>query len=64
MFTMTKTWSEQQAFITGGGSGIGLAIARRLCGLGVRVVLGDIDAQALAAAHAVLGEIAVRYAWT
>jgi len=52
---MTKTWNEQQAFITGGASGIGLAIARRLCGLGVRVVLGDIDAKALAAAHAVLG---------
>src|SRR5882762_2320186 len=52
---MTKTWSEQQAFITGGASGIGLAIARKLCGLGVRVVLGDIDAKALAAAAAVLG---------
>jgi len=52
---MTKAWSEQQALITGGASGIGLAIARRLCVLGVRVVLCDLDAKALAAAHAVVG---------
>ncbi len=53
---MTKAWSEQQALITGGASGIGLAIARRLCVLGVRVVLCDLDAKALAAAQAVVGE--------
>ena len=52
---MTKTWNEQQALITGGASGIGLAIARKLCALGVRVVLGDLNAKALGAAHSVLG---------
>jgi NAD(P)-dependent dehydrogenase (short-subunit alcohol dehydrogenase family) len=52
---MTKTWSEQQALITGGGSGIGLAIGRKLCGMGVKVVLCDLDAKALAAARATVG---------
>src|SRR2546425_960715 len=52
---MTKTWSEQQAVVTGGASGIGLAIARKLCGFGVRVVLCDLDAKALAAAQTVVG---------
>ena len=52
---MTKTWSEQQAIITGGASGIGLAIARKLRGLGVKVVLCDLDAKALASAQAVVG---------
>jgi 3-oxoacyl-[acyl-carrier protein] reductase len=51
---MTKTWNEQQALVTGAASGIGLAIARKLGGLGVRVVLCDFDAKALEAARTVL----------
>ena len=53
---MTKTWNEQQALVTGGASGIGLAIARKLCLVGVRVILCDLDAKALEAAQVALGE--------
>jgi 3-oxoacyl-[acyl-carrier protein] reductase len=42
-----KPWNEQQAVITGGASGIGLAIAKKLCGLGVKVGLCDLDARKL-----------------
>jgi 3-oxoacyl-[acyl-carrier protein] reductase len=52
---MTKSWTQQQALITGGASGIGLAIARKLCAFGVRVVLADFDPKALAGARAVVG---------
>lgn len=38
------------AVVTGGASGIGLATARRLAASGMRVVLGDVEADALAAA--------------
>lgn len=44
---MKKPWNEQQAVITGGASGIGLAIAKKLCGLGVKVGLCDLDARKL-----------------
>ena len=40
----------RSALITGGASGIGAAIARRLAGLGVAVQIADVD---LAAAQAV-----------
>lgn len=40
----------QVAVITGGSGGIGMATARRLSGAGARVVLWDIDHDALAAA--------------
>jgi NAD(P)-dependent dehydrogenase (short-subunit alcohol dehydrogenase family) len=43
------------AVVTGGASGIGLAIAGRLVAEGGRVVLGDIDEDALAAAIDALG---------
>jgi NAD(P)-dependent dehydrogenase (short-subunit alcohol dehydrogenase family) len=43
------------AVITGAASGIGLAAAERLAALGMRVVLADADAAALAAAAARLG---------
>jgi NAD(P)-dependent dehydrogenase (short-subunit alcohol dehydrogenase family) len=33
----------KRAIVTGGGSGIGLAIARHLAGLGVRIALTDLD---------------------
>ncbi|MDD0843511.1 SDR family NAD(P)-dependent oxidoreductase [Pseudomonas sp. Gutcm_11s] len=42
--------------ITGGGSGLGLASARELVGLGARVLLLDINAEAGAKAAAELGE--------
>lgn len=40
---MNKPWNAQQAVVTGGASGIGLAIARKLHGLGVKVVICDSD---------------------
>jgi NAD(P)-dependent dehydrogenase (short-subunit alcohol dehydrogenase family) len=46
------------AVVTGGGSGIGLATARRLVAEGGRVVVGDVDATALAAVADELGEAA------
>ncbi|GHC84378.1 oxidoreductase [Pseudorhodoferax aquiterrae] len=44
-----------QALITGGASGIGLATARRMAGEGARLILWDIDAQALDRAAAAFG---------
>src|ERR1051325_2922000 len=46
---MRKNWNEQQAIITGAASGIGLAIARKLHGLGVRIALCDVDPKKLQA---------------
>ena len=43
------------AVITGAASGLGLAFARRAAGNGMRLVLADIDAKALAQAVATLG---------
>jgi NAD(P)-dependent dehydrogenase (short-subunit alcohol dehydrogenase family) len=40
------SFDQKVALITGGGSGIGEAIARELAGLGVKVVLGDISREA------------------
>ena len=45
---------DKVAVITGGGSGIGLAIARAFAAQGGRVVLADIDDAALAQAAATL----------
>lgn len=44
------------ALVTGGGTGIGLAIARRLAGQGVRVALADLNLPAARQAAAGLGE--------
>src|SRR4051812_38046298 len=50
----------QIAFITGGGSGLGAAFARRLAVDGARIVVADISAQAAAAvAEEVDGDTAV-----
>jgi NAD(P)-dependent dehydrogenase (short-subunit alcohol dehydrogenase family) len=51
MNTGKKAWREQQAIITGGASGIGLAIAKKLHSLGVKVVLCDSDSQKLETAR-------------
>jgi NAD(P)-dependent dehydrogenase (short-subunit alcohol dehydrogenase family) len=53
---MKKNWNNQQAIVTGAASGIGLAIARKLHGLGVRVVLCDLDSKKLGAAQKIVGE--------
>lgn len=45
-----KDLEGKTAFITGGASGIGLALGRALAGRRCRVVLADIDGQSLAAA--------------
>jgi NAD(P)-dependent dehydrogenase (short-subunit alcohol dehydrogenase family) len=46
------------AVVTGGASGIGLATARRFVAEGARVMLGDLNGDALAAAAAELGDAA------
>jgi len=53
---MKKKWNEQQALVTGGASGIGLAIAKKLYSFGVRVVVCDLDAKKLDAARKDIGE--------
>jgi NAD(P)-dependent dehydrogenase (short-subunit alcohol dehydrogenase family) len=52
-------FENKTAVITGGASGIGLAIGRKLVALGGSVVLADVDAAGLAKAAAELGERAL-----
>lgn len=52
---MNKPWNEQQGIVTGGASGIGLAIACKLGGLGVKVILLDRDPKALETARRTVG---------
>ncbi len=42
-----KSWDNKAAVVTGGASGIGLALARGLVQRGVKVVLADIEQQSL-----------------
>ncbi|MDB5552609.1 MAG: 3-oxoacyl-ACP reductase [Rhizobium sp.] len=49
---------DQVAVVTGGGQGIGLAIATRLVASGARVSLWDVNPDVLASAKAKLGEAA------
>ena len=53
---MKKNWNAQQAIVTGGASGIGLAIAKKLDRLGVKVVLCDLDSDKLEAARRTVGK--------
>lgn len=50
-----KTFSDQTAIVTGGASGLGLAIARRLAAQGAFVVVFDRDESRFAAAQEKLG---------
>ena len=43
--------SGKAAFITGGASGLGLAMAQSLAGAGMKVAIADVQEDALAAAH-------------
>ena len=49
------SWDERVAVVTGGGGGIGLAIARRIIGGGGSVVVGDLNANRGRDAQAELG---------
>ena len=49
------------AIVTGGARGIGLAVARRYVAEGAKVVIGDVDRAAGAAAAQALGEASCRF---
>ncbi|HEX7969416.1 MAG TPA: SDR family NAD(P)-dependent oxidoreductase [Stellaceae bacterium] len=51
-----RDFSGKGAFVTGGASGIGLALGRAFAGLGMKVMLADIDRDALEQAVRQLGE--------
>lgn len=57
--TESKTLTGRRAIVTGGASGIGAAIVRRLADLGATVVVADRDAEG---AHALAAELG-REAW-
>ena len=59
MSTHPALQAGRVAVITGGASGIGLAAARRFAGLGMKVVLADVDGATLAEAAAGLGRDAL-----
>lgn len=51
---MKTTFQGRSALVTGGGSGIVLALTRRLVAMGARVVVADLDADAAnRAAHVI-----------
>src|ERR1700759_1361979 len=45
-----RDFADKTAFVTGGASGIGLALGRAFAQAGMKVMLADIEAKALAAA--------------
>jgi 2-dehydro-3-deoxy-L-rhamnonate dehydrogenase (NAD+) len=51
---MSPAWNEQVAIVTGGASGIGLAVAKKLQSLGVQMVLLDLSEESLASAKQAL----------
>ena len=48
-------FQDRVAVVTGGASGIGLGIARALAGAGMKLVVADLDAEAMAAVESELG---------
>jgi NAD(P)-dependent dehydrogenase (short-subunit alcohol dehydrogenase family) len=57
--TVSDTFSGRTAIVTGGGSGIGAALARRLADHGARVVVADLDLATAAKAAGEIGDAAV-----
>jgi NAD(P)-dependent dehydrogenase (short-subunit alcohol dehydrogenase family) len=57
---MVERLTDRVAVVTGGGSGIGLASARRLAAEGAKVVVADIDATSGAAAAEAVGGLFVQ----
>ena len=55
-----KTLSNKTAFITGGASGIGLALARTFLDNGMNVVVADVREEHLDAARVELADRATR----
>ena len=58
---MSESFENKVAVIAGGASGIGLAVARKLVGMGGSVVLADIDDEALASASDEFGDAALAH---
>jgi len=51
-----ERFRDRTAFVTGGASGIGLGLAEHFAGLGMRVVVADVEREALEAARSRLAE--------
>ena len=52
-----QSLSGKTAVISGGAEGIGLALAKGLGALGMNIVLGDIEAKALARAQEIMTDL-------
>src|SRR5690606_30812287 len=57
--TATDTFSGRTAIVTGGGSGIGAALARGLAGHGAKVVVADLDPTTAAKVADEIGDAAI-----
>jgi len=55
-----KTFEGRVAVITGGASGLGLALAQRFADAGMNIVIGDIEAEPLALAEAAIAAKGVK----